>query len=151
MSTKLIAKNKRAYFNYEILEKMESGIVLNGCEVKSIRNGKLNFRDSYARVDNGEAWLINCYIAPYEQAHGFSQTDPSKTRKLLLHKKEINKLIGKTQEKGLTLVPLSMYFKRGTVKVELGLGKSKKKHDKRASIKERETNRELNRALKNHR
>ena len=127
---KIISKNKKAFHNYEILEKLEAGIVLQGCEVKSIKKGDINLKDSYARISSGEMWLYNCHISPYTQGNIFND-DPTRTRKLLLHKKQINKFIGKIHEKGLTLIPLAIYLKKGIVKVELGLGKAKKLYDKR--------------------
>lgn len=136
--------NRRARFEFEILDSFETGIVLKGSEVKSLRAGKANLQDSYAVVKNGEVWLLNMHISPYEQANQFNH-DPIRVRKLLLNKSEIVKLNGKTNEKGLTLVPLKLYFKKGIAKVELGIGKGKKLHDKRASIKERDSEREMRR------
>ncbi len=141
-------KNKKAYFDYEILEKYEAGISLKGTEVKSLREGKANLRDAFVRIENGEAFLFNAYIAPYSFGNLFNH-EPTRKRKLLLHKREIKRLMGKTQEKGLTIVPLRMYFnKRGIVKVEIALVKGKKKHDKREAIKRRELEREAQKALK---
>lgn len=136
--------NRRARFEYEILDSYEAGIVLLGSEVKSLRAGKANLQDSYAIVKNGEVWLLNMHISPYEQANQFNH-DPVRTRKLLLHKSEIVKLKARTNEQGLTLVPLKLYFKQGTAKIELGVAKGKKLHDKRESIKEREVQREMRR------
>jgi len=144
---KSIASNRKAHFNYEILEKFEAGISLVGSEVKSLRAGNANLSDSYAVIQNNEAFLLNCHISPYTQAGPFNH-DPLRTRKLLLHRHEINKLIGKTQEKGLTLIPLRLYFKKGRAKVELGLGKGKKLYDKRETIKRREQDREMAKAMK---
>ncbi len=138
--------NRRARFEYEILDSYEAGIVLKGSEVKSLRVGKANLQDSYALVKNGEVWLMNLHISPYEQANQFNH-DPVRTRKLLLTKTEISKLSTKSNEKGLTLVPLKLYFKKGIVKVELGVAKGKKLHDKRESIKERDVEREMRRSL----
>jgi SsrA-binding protein len=138
--------NRRARFEYEILDSYEAGIVLKGSEVKSLRVGKANLQDSYAVVKNGEVWLMNLHISPYEQANQFNH-DPVRTRKLLLTKTEISKLSTKSNEKGLTLVPLKLYFKKGIVKVELGVAKGKKLHDKRESIKERDVEREMRRSL----
>jgi len=141
-------RNKKAYFDYEILEKYEAGISLKGTEVKSLREGKANLRDAFVRIENGEAFLFNAYIAPYSFGNLFNH-EPTRKRKLLLHKREIKRLMGKTQEKGLTIVPLRMYFnKRGIVKVEIALVKGKKKHDKREAIKRRELEREAQKALK---
>ncbi|MFA5832276.1 MAG: SsrA-binding protein SmpB [Bacteroidota bacterium] len=136
--------NRRARFEYEILDSYEAGIVLKGSEVKSLRAGKANLQDSYALIKNGEVWLINMHISPYEQANQFNH-DPIRTRKLLLNKSEIAKLNVKTNEKGLTLVPLKLYFKKGNAKVQLGIAKGKKLHDKRESIKERDVEREMRR------
>ncbi len=139
-----IVSNRRARFEYEILDSYEAGIVLKGSEVKSLRVGKANLQDSYALVKNGEVWLMNLHISQYEQANQFNH-DPVRTRKLLLTKKEIGKLNSTSNEKGLTLVPLKLYFKKGIVKVELGVAKGKKLHDKRESIKERDVEREMRR------
>ncbi len=141
---RIAISNRRARFEYEILETFEAGIVLVGSEVKSLRQGKANLQDSYALVKNGEVWLLNMHINPYEQANQFNH-DPLRTRKLLLNKSEIEKLQIKTNEKGLTLIPLKLYFKKGNAKVELGIGKGKKLHDKRESIKERDVEREMRR------
>ena len=137
--------NRRARFEYEILDSYEAGIVLKGSEVKSLRAGKANLQDSYAIVKDGEVWLLNMHISPYEQANQFNH-DPIRTRKLLLHRSEILKLKAKTNEQGLTLVPLKLYFKQGTAKIELGVAKGKKLHDKRESIKERDVQREMRRS-----
>ncbi len=141
---RIAISNRRARFEYEILETFEAGIVLVGSEVKSLRQGKANLQDSYALVKNGEIWLLNMHINPYEQANQFNH-DPLRTRKLLLNKSEIAKLQVKTNEKGLTLIPLKLYFKKGNAKVQLGIGKGKKLHDKRESIKERDVEREMRR------
>jgi len=142
---RIAISNRKARFEYEILETFEAGIVLVGSEVKSLRQGKANLQDSYALVKNGEVWLLNMHINPYEQANQFNH-DPLRTRKLLLNKSEIAKLQIKTNEKGLTLIPLKLYFTKGIAKVELGIGKGKKLHDKRESIKERDVTREMQRA-----
>jgi len=145
---KAVATNRKAYHEYFIEEKFEAGIMLQGTEVKSLRDGRVNLQDSYASVRDGEVFLHHCHISPY--SHGnLMNHDPIRVRKLLLHKKEINKLLGKTQQKGLTLIPLRIYFsKRGHAKVELGLAKGKKLYDRRASIKAREAGREVERAIK---
>lgn len=141
-------RNKKAYFDYEILEKYEAGIELKGTEVKSVREGKVNLRDSFVRIENGEAFLFNTYIAPYKHGSLFNH-EPTRKRKLLLHKREIKRLMGKVQEKGLTIVPLRMYFnERGKVKVEIALVKGKRKYDKREAIKRRELEREAQKAMK---
>ena len=142
-----IATNRRARHEYEILETFEAGIVLRGTEVKSLRDGLVNFKDSYASVRNGEGWLLGCHINPY--SHGTDANhDPERDRKLLLHKKEIDRLGGKISEKGLTLVPLRLYFKDGRAKVELGLARGKKLHDKRATLREREVRREMDKTAR---
>ncbi len=138
---KIVQKNKKAFFNYEIVEKVEAGIVLTGPEVKSIRDGRVSISESYARVRSGEVWIVNMDITAYSHTPAELQ-EPKRQRKLLLKKREIRKLVGKAQQKGLTLVPLKLYFKRGYAKIELGLGRGKATHDKRASIKKREADRE---------
>jgi len=145
---KVVATNRKAYHDYFIEEKFEAGIVLKGTEVKSLRDGRVNLQDSYASVKDSEAFLHHCHISPY--SHGnIMNHDPIRVRKLLLHKKEINKLLGKTQQKGLTVIPLRIYFsKRGQAKVELGLAKGKKLYDRRDSIRAREAGREVERAIK---
>ncbi|MEA5418865.1 SsrA-binding protein SmpB [Spirulina sp. CCNP1310] len=145
---KIISDNRKARFLYEILDTYEAGIELVGTEVKSIRAGRVNLRDGYGLMRNGEAWLLNVHISPYEASGDYFNHDPRRTRKLLLKKQEINKLIGKLEQEGLTLVPLKLYFKRGWVKVALGLGKGKKLHDKRETVKKREDEREIRRTMK---
>jgi SsrA-binding protein len=149
-SFKIVADNRQARFRYEILETYEAGIELKGTEVKSIRQGKANLRDGYALIRNGEAWLLNMHISPYEQSSAFFNHDPRRTRRLLLHKQEIRKLIGKVEQEGLTLIPLKMYMKKGLVKLTIALGKGKKLHDKRESIKQRDDKREMARATKRY-
>jgi SsrA-binding protein len=145
--TKLIADNRNAYREYEILEKHEAGLVLQGTEVKSMREGKINLKDAYGQVKGGELFLIGMHIPPY--SHGtYANHEPLRDRKLLLHKTEIRRLIGKIQERGLTLVPLSLYFKGGLAKVSLGLARGKRQHDKRADLKERDVKREVAQAMK---
>jgi SsrA-binding protein len=148
---KAVATNRKAYHDYFVEEKFEAGIMLQGTEVKSLRDGRVNLQDSYASVKGGEAFLHHCHISPY--SHGnIMNHEPLRTRKLLLHRKEINKLLSKTQQQGLTLIPLRIYFsKRGLAKIELGLAKGKKQHDRRASIKNREASREVERAMKDRR
>lgn len=145
---KVVATNRKAYHDYFIEEKLEAGVMLRGTEVKSLRDGRVNLQDSYASVDGEEVFLHHCHISPY--SHGnIMNHDPLRPRKLLLHRKEINKLIGKTQQKGLTLIPLRIYFsKNGRAKVELALAKGKKQYDRRESIKAREAGREVERAIK---
>jgi SsrA-binding protein len=144
-------KNKKAYFDYEILEKYEAGIALKGSEVKSLREGKANIRDAFVRIEDGEAYLFNSYIAPYNHG-GLFNHEPTRRRKLLLHKREIKRLAGKVSEKGLTIVPLRIYFnERGKAKVEIALVRGKKKYDKREAIKRRELEREAQKAMKFYR
>ena len=144
---KNIAENRKAFHDYHILETFEAGIVLVGTEVKAIREGSANLRDSFARVEDGEIWLYNVHINPYTH-RGYSSHEPTRKRKLLLHRREIRKLIGKTVEKGLTLVPTRLYFQNGHVKVGLALAKGKQAHDKRETIKRREADRETRAAVK---
>ncbi len=145
-----VATNRQAGFRYELLEKLEAGIQLQGSEVKSLRDGGVQLKDAYAEVRDGEVWLQNMHIAPYKPA-ARDNHDPERPRKLLLHKREIERLIGKTAERGLTLVPTRIYFKGPRAKVELALGKGKEQKDKRRSIKERETKREIERELSQRR
>ena len=143
----IVTKNRKAYHDYFIQESYEAGIALLGTEVKSLRDGRANLKDSYAVIKDGEAFLLNCHISPY--SHGNMQNhDPVRTRKLLLHKKEISKLWGKTNQQGLTLIPLRIYFKDGKAKVEIGVAKGKRQYEKRDSVKEREAKREIERHLK---
>ncbi|OGQ04528.1 MAG: SsrA-binding protein [Deltaproteobacteria bacterium RIFCSPLOWO2_12_FULL_44_12] len=147
MGIKIIAENRKAGFNYRFLEKLEAGLVLQGSEVKSLRDGKANLGDAYALIKNGEAYLLNCHISPYAPAAGLNH-EPLRTRKLLLHKREVDKLLGKLQEKGLTLIPTKLYFKEGRAKVELALAKGKQLFDKRESMKRKESRRTISRAMK---
>lgn len=147
---KIVSDNRQARYLYEILETYEAGIQLTGTEVKSIREGKINLQDGYALVRNGEAWLINVHISPYSGSGQYFNHEPRRTRKLLLHRQEIRKLIGKVEQQGLTLVPLRMYLKRGLVKVSIALGKGKKLHDKREDMKRRQDQRDIQRAMKNY-
>ncbi|MDR9401985.1 MAG: SsrA-binding protein SmpB [Halothece sp. Uz-M2-17] len=147
---KIIAENRKARFLYEILETYEAGIQLIGTEVKSIRAGRVNLQDGYAIIRKGEVWLINVNISPYEGSGAYFNHEPKRSRKLLLHRQEISKLIGKTEQKGLTLVPLKMYLKKGIVKLQIGLGKGKKLHDKRETIKRREDQKEMQRVVKRY-
>ena len=144
---KVVARNRKARHEYEVLDTLEAGIVLRGPEVKSIREGKVSFQDSFARVDGGEVWLHSLHISPYEQANRYN-VDPLRTRKLLLHRQEIRKLIGKVEEKGLTLVPLEVLFRRGNAKVLLALARGRKTHDKRDKIRQQDLDREARRAVK---
>lgn len=147
---KIISDNRQARFLYEILETYEAGIQLTGTEVKSIREGKANLKDGYALIRNGEAWLINVHISPYQASGQYFNHEPRRTRKLLLHRQEISKLIGQVEQKGLTLVPLKLYFKNGWIKVSIGLAKGKKLHDKRETMKRRQDQREIERAMKRY-
>jgi len=144
---KIIAQNRKAYHDYSIEESMEAGISLLGTEVKSVREGKINLKDSYVIIKEEEAFLLNCHISPY--SHGnIMNHDPLRTRKLLLHKREVMKLMGKAAQKGYSLIPLKVYLKDSRVKVEIGLAKGKRFFEKRDSIKAREAKREIERALK---
>ena len=144
---KIITVNRKARHDYEIVDTFEAGIVLLGTEVKSLRAGKVNLKDSYARIRDGEVWLIGVHISPY--THGSCNNhDPERDRKLLLHKYEIRRLIGKVEEAGMTLIPLRMYFRNGRAKVELALARGKRKYDKRQDIARREAQREIRRQLK---
>ncbi|MDM9380493.1 SsrA-binding protein SmpB [Chlorogloeopsis sp. ULAP01] len=147
---KVISDNRQARYLYEILETYEAGIQLTGTEVKSIRAGRVNLQDGYALIRNGEAWLINAHISPYTASGQYFNHEPRRTRKLLLHRQELRKLIGKVEQQGLTLVPLKMYLKRGWVKVSIALVRGKKLHDKREDLKKRQDQREMQRAMKNY-
>jgi SsrA-binding protein len=144
---KVVSENRKARHDYHIHETYEAGIVLTGTEVKSLRGGKVNLKDSYARIENGEIMLHQMHISPYDQGNRFNH-EPLRTRKLLMHRYEINKLIGKTKEKGYALVPLKLYFTRGRAKVELGLATGKKTYDKRQDIAERDAKREIDRVFR---
>jgi SsrA-binding protein len=144
---KVVATNRKAYHDYHIEETHEAGIVLTGTEIKSVRAGSVNLKDSYAVVKEGEAWLLNVHISPYDPASR-QNVDPDRTRKLLMHRTEINRLMGRVQEKGLTIIPLRMYLKRNRAKVEVALVRGKRQYDKREAIARRETDREIQRALK---
>jgi SsrA-binding protein len=144
---KLVTTNRRARHEYFIDETVEAGLVLTGTEIKSIRAGKVNLQDAYARVENGEAWLHNMNVAAYTQGNRFN-VDPVRPRKLLLHRREIDRLLGKAQERGLTLIPLAIYLRNGFAKIELGIARGKKLYDKRQAIADREARREVERELK---
>ena len=148
MNTKLIAKNPTAHHNYIINDKLEVGIVLSGTEIKSIRAGKVNLKDTYCMVKNGEVYIIGMHISPYEHGNIFNK-DPLRDRKLLLHKKEITRFIGLTKQKGLSLVPISLYFKGSLVKLEIGIGKGKKLYDKREDLAKKDAQRQIEINLKN--
>jgi SsrA-binding protein len=147
MEKKLIAVNRKARRDYEILESLEAGLVLKGTEVKSLREGRMSLKDSYATVHDGEMYLLNAHISPYSHGNAFNH-EPVRERKLLLHKAEIKRLTGKIEEKGLTLVPMRVYFLRGHAKVELALARGKRHHDKRETIKRRDAERDIERELK---
>lgn len=144
---KVIARNRRARFEYEISDTFEAGLVLLGPEVKSLRQGKANLADSYATIRKDEAYLVNAQISPYDKAWR-DNADPRRERKLLLHRREISRLKGKLAERGFTLVPLELYFKNGRAKVKLGLARGKRVHDKRETIRQRETDRDLQRTMR---
>ena len=146
---KIIAKNPTAYHNYSITEKYEAGIVLTGTEIKSIRNGKVNIKDTYVTIKNGEVWVLGMHISPYEHGNIFNK-DPLRDRKLLLNKREINKLYGMIKTKGISIIPLSMYFKRNKVKLEIGIGKGKKLFDKRDDMAKKDADMRIRRALKDY-
>lgn len=148
MDIKLIAKNPTAYHNYDITDTLEAGIVLSGTEIKSIRAGKVNLKDTYAMLKNGEVFVVGMHISPYEHGNIFNK-DPLRDRKLLLHKKEIQKLIGLTKQQGYTLVPICLYFKGSHVKIELGIGKGKKLYDKRQDLAKKDALRQIAINLKN--
>ncbi|EAF0490430.1 SsrA-binding protein SmpB [Listeria monocytogenes] len=144
---KLVAQNKKARHDYAIEETFEAGIVLQGTEIKSVRNARVNLKDSYARIDKGEIFLHNMHISPYEQGNRYNH-DPLRTRKLLLHKKQISRLIGETKESGYSIIPLKMYIKDGYAKVLIGVARGKKKYDKRQDLKQKEAKRDIERAFK---
>ncbi len=146
---KIVATNKKAYHDYFVEDTYEAGIVLKGCEVKSIRLGAVNLRDSFVIIKNGEAFLLGAHISPYKMG-SYYNVDPRRTRKLLLNRFEINKLRGRVEQKGYTLIPLKIYFKDALVKIELGLCRGKELHDKRASIRERENDRNIRRVMKEY-
>ena len=144
----LIAKNPSAYHNYDIIDKLETGIVLSGTEIKSIRSGKANLKDCYAIIKNGEVYIVGMHISPYEHGNIFNK-DPLRDRKLLLNRREINRLIGLTKQKGYSLIPISLYFKGNLVKVELGIGKGKKLYDKREDIAKKDAERRIRQQMSN--
>ena len=150
MDERTASLNRQAFHNYHVIETFEAGMALQGTEVKAIREGKVNLKDSYGLVKNGEVWLLNCHISPYSHGNRMNH-DPLRTRKLLLHRSEIRKLIGKTTEKGLTLVPLKIYFKNGRAKCEIALAKGKKLYDKRETEKKKTADRETRQAIKEQR
>jgi SsrA-binding protein len=145
---RVLTVNRKAYHDYAVEETLEAGLVLTGTEIKSIRQGRMTMRDAYARIDDGEAWLVGMHISPYQQAGRHDQHDPDRARKLLLHREEIRRLTQQTQAKGMTLVPLKLALKRGRVKVELGVARGKKLYDKRQALAEREAQRDIERAVR---
>ncbi|NTW37034.1 MAG: SsrA-binding protein SmpB [Syntrophobacteraceae bacterium] len=147
---KIVCQNKKARHDYHIIEVIEVGMVLLGTEVKSLREGRANLKDSYARIRDGELYLVQAHISPYSHA-SYDNHDPERVRKLLVHKRELKRLTGKTQEKGLTLVPLKIYFKDGKAKIELALASGKKSYDKRETLKRQTQKREMERAIKDRR
>jgi SsrA-binding protein len=147
MPDKTVAVNRRARHEYAVEETLEAGIVLTGTEIKSIRAGRVNLAEAYARIEHGEAWLIGAHVAPYEQGNR-NNHEPTRTRKLLLHRDQIAELVGRTQAKGFTLVPLKLYIRDGMAKLELGVARGKKEYDKRRAIAERDARRELERVTK---
>ena len=150
MSIKIIANNKKAWHDYFIEDVYEAGLVLTGTEVKSIRLGKVNLKESFCRIKNGEVFINNMNVSPYEQGNRENPSDPTRMRKLLLHRIEIGKLIRLVDEKGFALVPTKIYLKNGLVKVEIGVAKGKKLHDKRETLKQKEADRETSRAIREH-
>ncbi len=148
MNKKIITKNKKAYHDYTISEKIVAGMVLTGTEIKAIRAGRVNLKDSFARIENGELWLYKAHISPYDMGNRYNH-EPERRRKLLLTKKEISRLIGKTKESGLTIVPLELFLMGGWAKLEIGLGKGKHLYDKRSDLAKKSAKREMERAMKN--
>ncbi|HHL39246.1 MAG TPA: SsrA-binding protein SmpB [Deltaproteobacteria bacterium] len=151
MPVKTVCTNRKAFHDYFIEERFEAGLSLEGCEVKSLRAGRANLKDSYARIRDGEVFLVGAHISPYEQADSFARPDPTRTRKLLLHRREIKRLIGKTRERGYTLIPTRIYFKDGKAKVEIALAKGRKLYDKREAIRRKTMEREAARDIKDSR
>ncbi len=147
---RVVARNRKARHEYDILETFEAGMVLKGPEVKSLRAGQVSFQDAFARIDGGEAWLYSLHVSPYEQANR-ANVDPIRPRRLLLHKHEIRKLVGQVEEKGLTLIPLDIYFTRGFAKTTLAVARGRKLHDKRDALKKKQQDRDARRAMEAHR
>ncbi len=147
-SRKVITKNRKATRDYFVTDRYDAGLVLLGSEIKSIRNHNINIGDGYLREKDGELWLMNAHIAPYKEAHNFGHRDPRRPRKLLLHRREINRIITKLRENGITAIPLQVYLERGRAKVEIGVARGKRQFDKRADLAKRDHNRQIERALK---
>jgi SsrA-binding protein len=145
-----VAQNRRARHDYDILDTFECGIALVGSEVKSLREGKCQLKDSYARIERGEAWLFGVHIPPYLHSNGFGAREPERTRKLLLHRREINELRARSQQESLTIIPLGVYFDRGHAKVEIALARGRRTYDKRRALAERDSKREAERAMRGH-
>lgn len=145
---KVVTVNRKAYHDYHIEEELEAGIVLRGTEIKSVRDGRVNLRDAYARIENGELWLIGAHVSPYQHAGGYFNHEPDRPRKLLVHRQELEYLRNRVEAKGYTLVPLRLVLRNGRAKVDIGVARGKKLYDKRASMAEREAAREVERALK---
>ena len=145
---KVVTTNRKAFHDYHIEEELEAGIALTGTEIKSIRAGRVNLRDAYARIENGELWLIGMHISPYEHAGGYFQHDPDRPRKLLVHRNELNYLRNRVEAKGYTLVPLRLVLRKGLAKVDIGVARGKKTYDKREAMAERDARREMERALR---
>ena len=150
MSTgrKVITKNRKAHRDYQVTDRYDAGLVLMGSEIKSIRNHNVNIGDGYVQAKEGELWLLNTHISPYKEARNFGHTDPQRPRKLLLHRREINRIITKLRENGMTAIPLQVYLERGRAKVEIGLARGKRQYDKRADLAKRDASRQIERALK---
>lgn len=145
---KLVTRNRKARRDYDVRDRYDAGLVLMGSEIKSIRNGSINIGDGYVQAKDGELWLVNIHIAPYKDARRFGHSDPRRPRKLLLHRREINRIISKLREGGMTAIPLQIYLERGRAKVEIGVARGKKRYDKRADLAKRDANRQIERALK---
>lgn len=147
-SRKIITKNRKAHRDYLVKDRYDAGLVLLGSEIKSIRNHSINIGDGYVQAREGELWLVNAHISPYSQAHNFGHTDPRRPRKLLLHRREINRIINKLRDSGMTAIPLQVYLERGRAKVEIGLARGKRRYDKRADLAKRDAKRQIERAIK---
>ena len=145
---KVITKNRKAHRDYQVTDRYDAGLVLMGSEIKSIRNHNVNIGDGYVQAKEGELWLLNTHISPYKEARNFGHTDPQRPRKLLLHRREINRIITKLRENGMTAIPLQVYLERGRAKVEIGLARGKRQYDKRADLAKRDASRQIERALK---
>ena len=148
ISRKVITKNRKAHRDYLVKDRYDAGLVLMGSEIKSIRNHNINIGDGYVREKDNELWLMNMHISPYKEAHNFGHTDPRRPRKLLLHRREINRIISKLRDGGMTAIPLQIYLERGRAKVEIGVARGKRQYDKRADLAKRDANRQIERALK---